>query len=89
MHHALSSFPCPENYDRNLLMSHQMFVISYFLNIQPAEEVNIRLMNLYSFPILVAAIRFELPSYTVNEQNDNVTLGILLTGNLGISVSAE
>ncbi|CAB3981091.1 tandem-95 repeat, partial [Paramuricea clavata] len=37
----------------------------------------------------VAAIRFEQSSYTVNEANDNVTLHILLTGNLGIPVSAE
>ena len=37
----------------------------------------------------MAAIRFEQSSYTVNEANDNVTLHILLTGNLGIPVSAE
>ncbi|CAB3983870.1 gliding motility-associated C-terminal domain-containing, partial [Paramuricea clavata] len=37
----------------------------------------------------VAAIRFEQSSYTVNEANDNVTLHILQTGNLGIPVTAE
>ncbi|XP_028399458.1 uncharacterized protein LOC114522881 [Dendronephthya gigantea] len=36
-----------------------------------------------------AAIRFEQTSYTFDENDGEVTLGILLAGNLGISVSAD
>lgn len=39
--------------------------------------------------VLVASIRFEQPSYDVTEGDGDVTLGILLVGDLDIPVSAE